>query len=59
VCLGAGKPVAFGILTCPSLEHARARAGGDRGNKGAEAMAAAIESVHALRALPAEGAIHE
>lgn len=36
-------PVGFGLLTCDDAEQARARAGGDRGNKGAEAAEAALE----------------
>lgn len=40
--------IAFGVLTCDTPAQARARAGGRHGNKGAEAMAAALESV-ALR----------
>jgi 6,7-dimethyl-8-ribityllumazine synthase len=43
-------PVAipFGVLTCETMEQALARAGGSEGNKGAEAMDAALELV-ALR----------
>lgn len=41
--LGGGIPMTFGVLTCDSLEQARARAGGEHGNKGAEAALAAIE----------------
>lgn len=47
-----GTPVAFGVLTCQSIEQARQRAGGSRGNKGAEAMMAAIDAastIHAIR----------
>ncbi|MCE2881215.1 MAG: 6,7-dimethyl-8-ribityllumazine synthase [Planctomycetaceae bacterium] len=43
-----GKPAAFGVLTCPSIEHARARAGGSKGNKGAEAMVAALVAAQAV-----------
>lgn len=43
-----GKPVAFGVLTCQSLEQAEARAGGARGNKGEEAMRAAIIAAQAV-----------
>jgi 6,7-dimethyl-8-ribityllumazine synthase len=42
----AGKyriPVAFGVLTCDTTEQAEARAGGEGGNKGAEAALAALE----------------
>jgi len=45
-------PVGFGLLTCDTLEQALARAGGDAGNKGAEAAAAAIETFEALEGLP-------
>ncbi len=40
-------PVAipFGVLTCNTAAQARARAGGRRGNEGAEAMEAALEMV--------------
>jgi 6,7-dimethyl-8-ribityllumazine synthase len=38
-----GVPVAFGVLTCDTVEQATARAGGDAGNKGAEAALAALE----------------
>jgi len=46
-----GMPIGFGVLTCPSMDHARARAGGAKGNKGAEAMKAAIEMACTLQAL--------
>lgn len=39
---------AFGVLACETIEQARARAGGEEGNKGAEAMDAALEML-ALR----------
>lgn len=38
-------PVGFGLITCDNEEQAWARAGGDRGNKGAEAALAAIEMI--------------
>jgi len=37
-----GKPVAMGVLTCNTMGQAQARAGGDCGNKGIEAMNAAL-----------------
>lgn len=40
--------IAFGVLTCDTLAQAKARAGGRLGNKGAEAMDAAL-GVVALR----------
>ncbi len=46
-----GKPIAFGLLTCNTLEQAIHRAGGNVGNKGCEAAEAAIEMVRLTRAL--------
>jgi 6,7-dimethyl-8-ribityllumazine synthase len=46
-----GVPVGFGLLTCDTEEQALARAGGDAGNKGAEAAAAAVEMVRVLQKL--------
>ena len=50
LALETGKPVAFGLLTCQSMPQAEARAGGAKGNKGEEAMAAAILASQAVRA---------
>lgn len=50
-----GVPIAFGVLTCQTREQALARAGGDKGNKGREAMHAAIRTAHVIRALDAGG----
>lgn len=47
----AGAPVAFGVLTVQSEQQALERAGGSKGNKGAEAMRAAIETLDAIRRL--------
>jgi 6,7-dimethyl-8-ribityllumazine synthase len=44
VSLELDLPVAFGVLTCDSLEQALERAGAKHGNKGFEAAMAAIES---------------
>ena len=38
-----GVPVGFGLLTCDTLAQALARAGGEAGNKGFEAAAAALD----------------
>lgn len=48
VSIDTGVPIAFGVLTCQTIEQARARAGGDKGNKGAEAMRAAIDAAGEL-----------
>ena len=45
----SGVPVAFGVLTCGTLEQALNRAGGKVGNKGEEAALAAIETLDVLR----------
>jgi len=49
VALEAGCAVTMGVLTCDTLEQALERAGVKAGNKGAEAMAAAIEQAQVLR----------
>lgn len=40
----SGVPIGFGVLTTENAEQAEARAGGAMGNKGAEAMEAAVSS---------------
>ncbi|MCU0669478.1 MAG: 6,7-dimethyl-8-ribityllumazine synthase [Myxococcota bacterium] len=44
-------PVAFGVLTTDDTAQALARAGGEHGNKGAEAALAAVEMAHLVRAV--------
>ncbi len=55
VAIETGVPVAFGVLTVANLDQARERSGGSKGNKGAEAMVAAIEASHAIEAADLEG----
>ncbi|MEQ8847615.1 6,7-dimethyl-8-ribityllumazine synthase [Botrimarina sp.] len=45
-------PVQFGVLMVNSREHAVARAGGEKGNKGAECAEAAMQMVALLKSLP-------
>jgi 6,7-dimethyl-8-ribityllumazine synthase len=52
VALDTGIPVGFGLLTTDNSEQAEARAGGEAGNKGSEAMLSAIEMANLLKALP-------
>jgi 6,7-dimethyl-8-ribityllumazine synthase len=52
--LATSVPIAFGVLTCDTLEQALERAGGKAGNKGADAAAAALEMV-ALRGALRDG----
>jgi 6,7-dimethyl-8-ribityllumazine synthase len=47
----SGIPVMFGVLTTENLEQAFERAGSKAGNKGAEAVLAAIETVSVLKQL--------
>jgi len=56
VALRTGVPVGFGVLTCDDEAQALDRAGlpGSREDKGAEAAAAAVATVGALRELGAE-----
>jgi 6,7-dimethyl-8-ribityllumazine synthase len=49
--LDTGVPCIFGVLTCDSEQQALARAGGDRGNKGFEAVESAIETANLLRSI--------
>lgn len=44
-----GVPVAFGLLTCNTMDQAIQRAGGDYGNKGIECAEAALEMVHLFK----------
>ena len=53
VALHFGVPVGFGLLTCDTLEQALARAGGASGNKGEEAVRAALEMRRVLDRLGA------
>ncbi|MFQ5352719.1 MAG: 6,7-dimethyl-8-ribityllumazine synthase [Candidatus Binatia bacterium] len=48
VALDENIPVAFGVLTTDNLEQALARAGGDVGNKGYEAVVSVVDTVNAL-----------
>jgi 6,7-dimethyl-8-ribityllumazine synthase len=52
VALDTGVPCIFGVLTCDSDEQALERAGGKRGNKGFEAVEAAVRVANLLRRLP-------
>ncbi len=46
-----GIPVAFGVLTCNTLEQAIDRAGGKGGNKGFDAAMTAVEMADLMRRL--------
>ena len=51
VALSSELPVAFGVLTCDTLEQAVERSGSKAGNKGWQAAQAAIEMVQLYRRL--------
>jgi len=51
VAAETGVPVAFGVLTCNTLEQAIDRAGAKSGNKGFDAAMAAIEMANLMRQL--------
>ena len=52
--LDTGVPCLFGVLTCDTEEQALERAGGKHGNKGFEAVEAAVRVANLLRKLPAD-----
>jgi 6,7-dimethyl-8-ribityllumazine synthase len=54
VGLSSGVPVTMGVLTCDTLEQALERAGSKAGNKGADAMLAAIETANVLKKVTGE-----
>lgn len=51
VAASTGVPVAFGVLTCNTLEQAIDRAGAKGGNKGFDAAMTAVEMADLLRRL--------
>lgn len=53
-----GCPIGFGVLTVQSMEQAEARAGGAQGNKGEEAMAAALDTLEALEKIAAHADLY-
>lgn len=50
----SGIPVTFGVITADTAEQARERAGGSAGNKGSEAMLAAVEMATLFASLSAQ-----
>lgn len=51
--LETGVPIAFGVLTCDSIEQAVERAGSKAGNKGFDAAVSAIEMVNVMEKVKA------
>lgn len=54
VGLQSGLPVAFGVLTCDTIDQAIERAGTKAGNKGFDAAMTAIEMVNLFKAMDAQ-----
>ena len=48
ITIATGVPVAFGLLTVDTPAQAKARAGGKKGNKGADAMHAALDTIASM-----------
>jgi len=48
-------PIGFGVITADTADQAEARAGGSHGNKGAEAMDAALASLGIVQAMGSQG----
>jgi 6,7-dimethyl-8-ribityllumazine synthase len=51
VSIDTWRPCVFGVLTCDTEEQALERSGGKQGNKGADAVETAIETVNVLRSI--------
>ena len=49
IAIATGVPCLFGVLTTETVEQALDRAGGSFGNKGAEAVTAALQTIRVLR----------
>ena len=49
--LQTGVPIAFGLITAETADHAAARSGGAKGNKGQEAAAALFDTLTSLSAM--------
>lgn len=49
--LETGVPIAFGVLTCDTIEQAIDRAGAKSGNKGFDAAMSAVEMGHLMKRL--------
>ncbi|MEX2373714.1 MAG: 6,7-dimethyl-8-ribityllumazine synthase [Dehalococcoidia bacterium] len=54
VVLEHGMPVGMGVITTDNLAQAEARAGGAVGNKGSEAMYAALQTLGIIESIDAE-----
>lgn len=53
--LETGKPIGFGVLTTENWDQAKARAGGDHGNKGTETAQCVVEMIGLMNHLNKKG----
>ena len=51
ITIETGIPVAFGLITAETADHASARSGGAKGNKGEEAAAALMDTLTSMDAI--------
>ena len=58
LAVDSGIPIGFGVLTCQTIEQAMARAGGEKGNKGVEAMQAVLQTIASMRSLGSKADEH-
>jgi len=58
IAVRRARPVGLAVLTVEDVRQAHARAGGALGNKGAEAMSAAVATHNVSRALDASAALN-
>ncbi len=54
IAVRTGVPVTLGVLSCYTRQQAEARAGGEKGNKGAECALVALEMAALLEQLPGD-----
>jgi len=54
VMLDESIPIGFGVLTTKTVAHAKARAGGDKGNAGSEAATAVLKMIHLKSAIASD-----
>jgi 6,7-dimethyl-8-ribityllumazine synthase len=57
ISVTTGIPIAFGVLTVQSEAQALERAGGPKGNKGEEAMMAAVQAARTIKSLASEDVV--
>jgi len=55
VAVDSGVPMAYGVITCNTVEQALARSGAGSGNKGWEAALAAVEMANLFRTISRNG----